>query len=278
MNRGKFLLIILMMIFLQAASYADYFTPQEVINYHENAIIQWDAAQQALKDNPLDENEFVLDIGSGDGKITALIAQQLVQGTVIGIDASNNMIAFAKAKYSYPNLLFEVEDINQISYQDKFDTIVSFFCLHWLDNQPTILKKIYNALMPEGKIIIVVPAREANDFVNLIYDLSKTEKWNPYFKKSVTTRVTYTLDEYEVILKSVGFTHIDVELKTLESLFSREELDWWLHPIVSKNLPEAEQPLFIEELLDKMTSSQGWIDSEGKIHIFSKNLQVTAYK
>lgn len=278
MDRGKFLLILLLMIFHQEASYGDYFTPQEVINYHENAIIQWNAAQQALKDNPLNENEFVLDIGCGDGKITALIAQQLVQGSVIGIDASNNMIAFAKSKYSYPNLLFEVEDINQISYQDKFDTIVSFFCLHWFDNQPIILKKICDALKPEGKIIIAVPAREANDFVNLIYELAKTEKWNPYFKKSVTTRVTYTVDEYEEILKSVGFSHIDVELNTIESIFSREELDWWLHPIVSKNLPEVEQPLFIEELLEKMTSSQGWIHSDGKIHTFSRNLQVTAYK
>ena len=53
--------------------------------------------------------ERVLDIGCGDGRITAKIARQLPEGFVTGIDNSENMIAFARGRYdpdAYPNLRF----------------------------------------------------------------------------------------------------------------------------------------------------------------------------
>ena len=44
-------------------------------------------------------NERVLDLGCGDGKITAKIANLVPEGWVIGIDFSPEMIKFAQEHY-----------------------------------------------------------------------------------------------------------------------------------------------------------------------------------
>ncbi|KAF5431048.1 Cyclopropane fatty-acyl-phospholipid synthase [Candidatus Methanophagaceae archaeon] len=59
-------------------------------------------------------NERVFDIGCGDGKVTAEIAKQLPNGSVLGIDKSEEMILFAQENFpsrKYHNLSFEVQNI-----------------------------------------------------------------------------------------------------------------------------------------------------------------------
>ena len=59
-------------------------------------------------------NERVFDIGCGDGKVTAEIAKQLPNGSVLGIDKSEEMIRFAQENFpskKYNNLSFEVQNI-----------------------------------------------------------------------------------------------------------------------------------------------------------------------
>lgn len=41
-------------------------------------------------------NEKVLDVGCGDGEITALIAKRVPHGFVVGIDSSEDMVYLAK--------------------------------------------------------------------------------------------------------------------------------------------------------------------------------------
>jgi ubiquinone/menaquinone biosynthesis C-methylase UbiE len=51
----------------------------------------------------LKENDTVLDIGCGDGKITAEIAEQVPAGSVKGIDNSESMIKLASEKFHLIN-------------------------------------------------------------------------------------------------------------------------------------------------------------------------------
>jgi hypothetical protein len=61
----KFFSFLSFIVFFQTVSNADYFTPQEVLDYHQKAVLQWNVAQQAINDNPLLGNETALDIGCG---------------------------------------------------------------------------------------------------------------------------------------------------------------------------------------------------------------------
>jgi trans-aconitate methyltransferase len=53
-------------------------------------------AQELILKLAIKGNERVLDIGCGDGTITAEIAKQLPNGSVLGIDNSKEMIHFAR--------------------------------------------------------------------------------------------------------------------------------------------------------------------------------------
>ena len=73
-----------------------------------NALQQW-VAQQALAGIVLDGDEQLLDVGCGDGRITAGLAARLPRGRALGIDPSPGMIAAARA--DHPELAVELSDV-----------------------------------------------------------------------------------------------------------------------------------------------------------------------
>lgn len=71
-----------------------------------------------------------MDIGCADGRVTAHIAKNLVpEGSVLGIDASPEMIKLAKASFSkkeFANLDFKRLPIEKLKVRKQFEIIVSF--------------------------------------------------------------------------------------------------------------------------------------------------------
>jgi len=114
---------------------------------HSNAQQKW--AKELISRINLRGSESLLDIGCGDGKITAEIASCLKAGTVVGIDNSAEMISLAKEKFpnsTHPNLSFLKQDARELSFCQEFDVIFSNAVLHWvLDHRP-VLKGIYRSL------------------------------------------------------------------------------------------------------------------------------------
>jgi len=68
--------------------------------YHNNSHIQENAAAELLKHINIKQTDKILDIGCGNGKITAKISSSLTTGSTIGIDLSREMINFDKNKLS----------------------------------------------------------------------------------------------------------------------------------------------------------------------------------
>ncbi len=77
----------------------------------------------------LSGNEEILDLGCGDGGLTEQLAQLVPDGKVLGIDASEGMIATAKNRMQ-SNLSFMQMDINTIDFQNMFD--VFFQTQHYI--------------------------------------------------------------------------------------------------------------------------------------------------
>src|SRR5512140_1399422 len=92
-----------------------------------------------------DGHEQVLDVGCGDGRITAGIAARVPRGGVTGVDPSRAMIARAVATFgaaTHPNLRFGVGDARTLAFDDAFDRVVSFNALHWVPEQDAALRSI----------------------------------------------------------------------------------------------------------------------------------------
>lgn len=76
----------------------------------KNSQAQQKWARELIAILNLTGTESVLDLGCGDGKVTAELAQLVAHGAIIGVDNSTPMIALAKERYlkaSIPISLFK---------------------------------------------------------------------------------------------------------------------------------------------------------------------------
>ena len=137
-------------------------------SYCQQSSLQKELAEKQLARLTLNGNEQILDVGCGDGKITAEIAARVPQGSVVGVDPSSDMIAFATKNFGPPNiknLRFEVADVRKLKFQNQFDLVVSFNALHWVPEQAQALNSIRAALKPTGRAVLrFVPQGRAHLF------------------------------------------------------------------------------------------------------------------
>ena len=90
-------------------------------------------------------DEHILDVGCGDGKVTAEIARAVPRGSVLGVDASAEMIAFAQKTFppsKISNLKFQICDARKIGVLTG-EALIWFFPtprLHWVDDHEAILR------------------------------------------------------------------------------------------------------------------------------------------
>ena len=93
--------------------------------------------------------ERVLDLGCGDGRLTARLAACVPAGRVLGIDASAGMLE-AAAALAGPNLRFVRMDIHDINFRAEFDVVLSNATLHWVKDHRRLLAAVHAALGPGG--------------------------------------------------------------------------------------------------------------------------------
>ena len=134
--------------------------------------LQQGMASEVLALLELQGSERVLDVGCGNGKVTAEIASRVPNGTVLGVDSSADMIASARHQFGpevRPNLRFEVADARQLAFRHEFDLVVSFNALHWVPDQDRALRSIRSALTSTGRAQLrLVPAGQRKSLENVI--------------------------------------------------------------------------------------------------------------
>jgi trans-aconitate methyltransferase len=215
-------------------------------------------AQEQLGLLTLGGAERILDVGCGDGKITAEIAARVPGGSVLGVDPSRDMVAFASSQFgppAQPNLRFEAADARRLPYRGQFDLVVSFNALHWVPEQGAALRSIRAALLPEGRALLrLVPQGRRKCLEDVIEDVRHRARWADYFPAFQKPYIHFTPEEYRALAESCGFRVLRLrvedkswDFKTREAFvaFGRATFVEW-----TRCLPESEWPAFITEVLD----------------------------
>lgn len=227
-------------------------------DYAQNSSIQLSYAERLLQNIFWRGDEKVLDIGCGDGKITALIAKKVPQGTVIGIDPSLSMLAKAKEKEA-SNLSFLEGTAEDFLLDEKFDHIIAIHVMHWVKDQKKALKNIYFHLNPQGQVhLILAPSKEGLPFNRA---LQKTLKnWSEDFKDFINPQQVFDMESYRKLMVEAGFhigaIHYVYHKFTHEN---KEKLKAWVRQWLphGKYLSGLKQDLFLDELISNYLKEVG---------------------
>ena len=152
--------------------------------YAQHSSLQEAMAAQVLALLDLRGDEHVLDIGCGDGRISARIAEQLVpSGSVCGTDASADMIGFAQRQHAnVPNLRFTVADARELRIDAGFDAVVSFNALHWVPQLLPALRGMRAALLPDGRGWLRLVTQGPVVSIEAVAEQVRREaEWAPFF-------------------------------------------------------------------------------------------------
>lgn len=227
--------------------------------YRDVSALQRWLADKSLSSLRLEGDERVLDLGCGDGRITAEIAGRLPHGSVLGTDASQEMIAFAARTFpstAHPNVTFQVADAAKLPFADEFDLVVSFNCLHWVRDQAAALRGIRAALRPAGRTHLrFVPHGVRRSLEHVIDDTRRSPAWARYFASDRPPYVHPTPEAYRALAERNGLRveRLDVQQEAWD-FQSREAfvrfaevtfVEW------TRLLPPDRQAAFIGDVLDR---------------------------
>jgi trans-aconitate 2-methyltransferase len=248
--------------------------------YHKHSRVQHRWATELLARYSFYGNEKVLDVGCGDGKITAEIATKLPHGSVTGIDKSDDMIFFAKQSYgNCHNLKFERQDATGLPYQNQFDLVFSCACLQWVKDQISALRGISSSLCSGGLFLAIIPNPARLD--KAIKETSERSRWRDYFLTHIEPCTVYEAEQYVIYLEQVGLAPVFVSSKEDTMLFEdKNQLFQWLLQVLDlEKLPLNFHKAFIEEMIDTLISHypQGFKES-GAVHIPMSLLEIEARK
>jgi SAM-dependent methyltransferase len=91
--------------------------------------------------------ERILDLGCGDGVLTAKIAA--TGAIVVAVDAAPDMVAAAQAK----GLDARVIAGQSLAFEREFDAVFSNAALHWMRPPEAVLAGVARALKPGGRFV-----------------------------------------------------------------------------------------------------------------------------
>jgi trans-aconitate methyltransferase len=243
-------------------------------DYNRQSALQRAMAEEQLSKLTLQGTERILDVGCGDGTITAAIAERVPSGSVLGVDPSRDMVAFASSHFGPPrhaNLRFEVADVRQLPYRIEFDLVVSFNALHWVPQQGAALDSIRAAMKPGSQALLrFVSDGERKSLEDVIEEVRNQEKWAPYFSGFQKPYVHPLPDEYRALAEKSGFQVVRLsvddkawDFKTRDAFeaFALATFVEW-----TKRLPQNQWQPFITDVLDRYQSVAA--DTQAELNTF----------
>jgi trans-aconitate methyltransferase len=229
----------------------------EAEDYHLNSSIQMKAALSLLDELHLRGNEMILDVGCGDGKITAEIASRVKNGSAVGIDLSPEMIRFAQERFpsrTNSNLTFLAQNAEQLSVRGPFDVIFSSFALQWVANFEVFMNGVRKIVKPNGSLAWTIPLGISEALEDAIQDVSNSISWKSYFAQFSPGWHFREIEEYQKFVEAYRFQLRHFQVVSMKTKFSsRKSFEQYVKPWMTylKPLPDHLKNLFFQDLIGK---------------------------
>ena len=190
--------------------------------------------------------ERILDLGCGDGVLTAKLAA--LGCAVVGVDGSAAQMEAARRL----GLDARVMDGEKLSFDAEFDAVFSNAALHWMRNADAVIAGVWHALRPGGRFVAELGghgcvAKIKNVLVQALnrrgLDGEAAVPW--YFP---------TVEEYSAKLKNAGFSINYIALIPRPTVLAAD-IKVWLETFgesFTATLPPSERPAYLEEVQETL--------------------------
>jgi trans-aconitate methyltransferase len=221
--------------------------------YTQSNQSQYKYALEELPKLNLSGKEKVLDIGSGDGLLSAYIAKELLPyGQLVGIDNSAQMVSFSSAQNVSSNVDYQCADICEYVVPNEYDAIVSFATLHWVSNYEIALHNIAQSLKPGGAALLMhgvgTPLLRT-----IAVELLDTPEWQQYKKGAeFLTYPEVSASAFAVEKSGLNIEHFEVRQRG--AWMPRESIvQNWISLGMFSFIPSEIREEYCNQILDKFT-------------------------
>jgi trans-aconitate 2-methyltransferase len=145
----------------------------------------------------------VIDLGCGQGELTALLAERLPDARVEGVDASPAMLE-AAARYASERVRFRLQDLREIGDFGAYDLVFSNAVLQWVPDNAGLLTRILGRLRPGAQIAVQVPKNEDHPSHRIAGEVARAEPFRTLLGGFVRTSEALRLEEYATLLWEHG--------------------------------------------------------------------------
>lgn len=193
----------------------DWANPERIEAYIGREIPHRDVAESLLLDALPERIDRFLDLGTGDGRLLALVGQRHPAARGIGIDASAPMLERAQRRFAgNPLIELHEHDLTEplTTQRGAFDTVVSALAIHHLRDRRkrSLFSEIRELLAPGGV------------FANLELVASPTRELHERFREAIgrphedPSDQLAGLEEQLGWLREAGFARVDCRFKWME--------------------------------------------------------------
>jgi trans-aconitate 2-methyltransferase len=152
----------------------------------------------------------VVDLGCGDGRLTASLHGRLEAERTHGIDSSPEMLAAAAAHLSR-EVTFERGDIGEWS-GGGIDVVFSNAALQWVADHPAVLARWRSSLAPGGQLAVQVPANGGHASHAVARELGRERLGDAAPPDPVAGNVLEP-EDYAAVLHDLGLRDVHVRLQ-----------------------------------------------------------------
>jgi trans-aconitate methyltransferase len=205
-------------------------------------------------------NEKILDLGCGDGALTAELAGLVPNGFVLGIDASQSMIETARKSHAGAGLQFRLHDINAIDFESEFDLVFSNATLHWIKDHGKMLRNVFRSLKDRGTARFQFAAEgNCSNLVRIVREVMSEQRYAAYFDEFDWPWYMPSVEEYRRLLENVPFAEKKVWIENADRYFeSAEAMTKWIDqpslvPFLACVAERARRP-FRDAVVERMIS------------------------
>jgi trans-aconitate methyltransferase len=254
-------------------------------DYAANSAAQQIWARELIAQLHLRGDEHILDVGCGDGKVTAELARAVPKGSVTGIDASPEMIRFARKTFppgKHPNLKFQVMDARHIRLARRFDVVFSSSVLHWVADHPAFLRGAAACLRPGGQLVVSCGGKgNAQDVFVALRPEMRLKPWCKFFRKLPKPYFFHRPAEYEKWLPRFGFKTHTVKLSPKDAVYQgRDRFAAWFRTTwlpYTQRVPENLRDDFVAAVTDRYLAKHP-PDVGGRVRVRMVRLEIDAVK